>query len=160
MTELKMNDSELPSPKLYQGNCHCGQIRFELDLHQPLRHVFTCGCSMCSKKGYLWIFPAESQFRIIKGQQVMASFAENGRSGEHFVSYYLSFFDHLSLILFLLVLPFVWYRNNGEESYDTGGRIKHCYKRGWCFSQPTKSTVFQSDPFTGKSIVWCEPLYS
>ncbi|KAJ5547949.1 hypothetical protein N7513_005183 [Penicillium frequentans] len=39
---------------------------------------------MCSKKGYLWIFPEKSQFRITSGQQVMASYAENGRSGEHF----------------------------------------------------------------------------
>lgn len=97
MAELKMNDTELPSPKVYQGNCHCGQIRFDLDLHQPLRHVFTCHCLMCSKKGYLWIFPEKSQFRITSGQQVMASYAENGRSGEHFVSYLQSPLDHSSL---------------------------------------------------------------
>ncbi|KAJ5994019.1 hypothetical protein N7451_009743 [Penicillium sp. IBT 35674x] len=39
---------------------------------------------MCSKKGYLWVFPEESQFRITSGQQVMASYAEDGHSGEHF----------------------------------------------------------------------------
>ncbi|KAJ5726624.1 Mss4-like protein [Penicillium malachiteum] len=50
----------------------------------PLRHVFTCPCSMCSKKGYLWVFPEESQFRITIGQQAMAKYSVDGLSGDHY----------------------------------------------------------------------------
>ncbi|OQE12434.1 hypothetical protein PENVUL_c001G05676 [Penicillium vulpinum] len=82
MTE--MNDTGMSSPEFYQGNCHCGQIRFDLNLQQPLRRASTCCCSICSKKGYLWIFLEESQFRIKSGQQAMARYTANGRSGEHF----------------------------------------------------------------------------
>lgn len=78
----------MSSPEIYKGNCHCGQIRFNLDLQQPLRQVFSCPCSICAKKGYLWIFPEESQLQITSGYQSMATYTANGRSGDHFVSTY------------------------------------------------------------------------
>lgn len=129
MTTANMIGTEMPSPSFYEGNCHCGQIRFGLGLQQPLRRVFTCRCSICSKKGYLWIFPEESQFRITSGQQVMASYTANGRSGEHFVNSLQSLLDRSSLTLFLLVLSFVRYRDHGGESYSAGRRLKNCCER-------------------------------
>lgn len=63
----------------------------------------------------------------------MASFAENGRSGNHFVSYYLLLFDHLSLTLFLLVLPFVWYRNHGEDHMIQEGESNIAVNVGGAF---------------------------
>ncbi|KAF9878115.1 glutathione-dependent formaldehyde-activating enzyme [Colletotrichum karsti] len=54
-------------PRLYRGNCHCGEFVYEAELPE-IRSAMECNCSICHKKGYLWVFPAEgSKFEIIKG---------------------------------------------------------------------------------------------
>jgi hypothetical protein len=35
----------------YQGSCHCGTVRFEVDA--DLDHVRMCDCSMCRRRGAL-----------------------------------------------------------------------------------------------------------
>ena len=35
----------------YQGSCHCGRVRFEVDA--DLDHVRVCDCSICRKRGAL-----------------------------------------------------------------------------------------------------------
>lgn len=37
--------------KTYSGSCHCGDVRFEVDL--DLDHVRECDCSLCRKRGAL-----------------------------------------------------------------------------------------------------------
>ena len=40
----------------YQGSCHCGQIRFEVD--GAFESAMSCNCSMCQRKGILmWFVP-------------------------------------------------------------------------------------------------------
>lgn len=60
---LTMNDQSL---KTYRGNCHCGIFRFEIDI-PPIENVDTCNCSICFKKGYLWVSLSQRQFRVTKG---------------------------------------------------------------------------------------------
>jgi hypothetical protein len=48
--------------KTYQGSCHCGQIKFEVDM--DLDHVRVCDCSVCRKRGALNHRVEESQLRI------------------------------------------------------------------------------------------------
>lgn len=35
----------------YQGSCHCGAVRFEVDAE--VDHVRSCDCSICSRRGAL-----------------------------------------------------------------------------------------------------------
>lgn len=37
--------------KTYQGSCHCGACRFEVDM--DLDHVRSCNCSVCRRRGAL-----------------------------------------------------------------------------------------------------------
>lgn len=46
----------------YKGSCHCGKIRFEVDLE--LDHVRVCDCSICRKRGALNHRVEDSQLRI------------------------------------------------------------------------------------------------
>lgn len=47
----------------YQGSCHCGQVRFEVDAE--LDHVRVCDCSICRKRGALLHRVDEDQFRLL-----------------------------------------------------------------------------------------------
>ncbi|KAI8211283.1 Centromere protein V [Colletotrichum sp. SAR 10_66] len=50
----------------FQGNCHCGANRFEVQL-PALPQLVICDCSLCAKKGYVWIYDAEDKLKITRG---------------------------------------------------------------------------------------------
>ncbi|KAL7951524.1 Mss4-like protein [Trichoderma barbatum] len=50
----------------YRGNCHCGNFVFETKLPK-IKSAFNCNCAICTKKGYLWIFPGKDNVNIVKG---------------------------------------------------------------------------------------------
>jgi hypothetical protein len=66
----------------YKGNCHCGANRFELQFSE-IEIATRCNCSLCAKKGYLWITPANDEFKFTRG------------SAETTTSYASASLDHL-----------------------------------------------------------------
>lgn len=56
------------APKTYRGNCHCGAFVYEVELPE-IKSVNECNCSICYKKGYLWLFPPADAFKIVKGDE-------------------------------------------------------------------------------------------
>ncbi len=61
--------------KTYTGGCHCGKVRFEVDL--ALGTVIECNCSICSKTGSLLAFVPTSQFRLLSGQDALTDYQFN-----------------------------------------------------------------------------------
>ena len=49
--------------KTYQGSCHCGRVRFEVDAE--LDHVRSCDCSICRKRGALIHRVPAERFRLL-----------------------------------------------------------------------------------------------
>ena len=47
----------------YEGSCHCGAVKFEVDL--DLDHVRVCDCTLCSKRGALNYRVEGSQIRVL-----------------------------------------------------------------------------------------------
>ena len=35
----------------YDGNCHCGAVRFWFDIERPITQALRCNCSICARKG-------------------------------------------------------------------------------------------------------------
>lgn len=56
--------------KIYRGNCHCGAFVYEVELPE-IKSVTACNCSICSKKGYLWVKPSE--IKAVKGDEAALS---------------------------------------------------------------------------------------
>ncbi|KXJ86424.1 glutathione-dependent formaldehyde-activating enzyme [Microdochium bolleyi] len=48
---------------LYHGNCHCGNYQFELSSPGEISSALTCPCSVCLKKGYLWLEVSSGNFQ-------------------------------------------------------------------------------------------------
>lgn len=57
----------------YTGGCHCGQVRFEVEMDE-LRSVMECNCSICSKKGGLLAFAPEANFRLLQGESALKDY--------------------------------------------------------------------------------------
>ncbi|KAJ7052730.1 Mss4-like protein, partial [Mycena amicta] len=56
------------APKTYHGNCHCGNIKFTVTLPAPIEEtgLNACDCSICTKKGYLFVFVRKSTVTFTK----------------------------------------------------------------------------------------------
>jgi len=56
----------------YKGGCHCGQVRFEVELN--LDQVIACNCSICSRKGHLLAFAPEENFVLESGENALSDY--------------------------------------------------------------------------------------
>ncbi|MGE0321145.1 MAG: GFA family protein [Polyangiaceae bacterium] len=61
--------------KTYQGGCHCGNVRYEVQLE--LGEVMTCNCSICSKTGSMLAFVPEAQFKLLQGEDALSDYQFN-----------------------------------------------------------------------------------
>jgi hypothetical protein len=69
--------------KTHRGSCHCGAIRFEVELDLA-EETSKCNCSICSKARF-WksIVPAAS-FRLVLGEDALREYTFGGRNIRHF----------------------------------------------------------------------------
>ncbi|HVE52710.1 MAG TPA: GFA family protein [Ramlibacter sp.] len=57
---------------VYQGSCHCGRIRFEVE--GEVDSGLACNCSMCSRRGsLLWFVPRE-KLRLLTDEDAAATY--------------------------------------------------------------------------------------
>ena len=55
----------MPEMKTYTGGCHCGEVRFEVTA--DISSVTSCNCSLCQKRGALWVFVPPESFALRAG---------------------------------------------------------------------------------------------
>ena len=66
---------------VYQGGCHCGRVRFEVNAE--LEGVLDCNCSICKKKGFLhWIVPKQA-FSLLSGGDALTDYRFNTGVARH-----------------------------------------------------------------------------
>lgn len=59
----------------YAANCHCGRVQFTATLPDITTDaVVRCNCSICSKNGYLLVYPKATDVKFTAGE---------GRLGEY-----------------------------------------------------------------------------
>jgi hypothetical protein len=68
--------------KTHQGGCHCGAVRYtvELDLEQP---VVSCNCSICGRSGTLLSFVPADSFKLEKGEENLTDYQFNKKVIHH-----------------------------------------------------------------------------
>ncbi len=66
----------------YQGSCHCGAIRFEVEAPEDLE-VEECNCSICTKSGYLHLIVPKSKFRLLSGEDHITTYTFNTGVAKH-----------------------------------------------------------------------------
>lgn len=66
----------------YQGSCHCGEVRFEIQTDFP--ELTTCDCSICKKKNALMVKVHENEFRLLHGCESLGEYQFNTMTAKHY----------------------------------------------------------------------------
>ena len=66
----------------YQGGCHCGRVRFEIDVE--IDTVIDCNCSICAKKGFLHLLVDPQQMRMLSPADAVSLYQFNTKTAKHY----------------------------------------------------------------------------
>ncbi|RPE80165.1 GFA family protein [Vulcaniibacterium tengchongense] len=64
----------------YQGSCHCGAVKFEVD--GEIDGALSCNCSICRRKGALLWFVPRARLQV-RGEDALASYTFNRHVVRH-----------------------------------------------------------------------------
>lgn len=81
MQDLKASNGENQMMQTYQGSCHCGAIKFEIDI--DFTEFTRCDCSLCRKKNAIMAKVSEKQFRLIQGEDKLGLYMWNSHIAKH-----------------------------------------------------------------------------
>lgn len=65
----------------YNGSCHCGRIRFEVE--GEIGGVISCNCSICQRKGTLMWFVPRDKLRLLTPDENAATYTFNRHVIKH-----------------------------------------------------------------------------
>ena len=71
-----------PATVLHAGGCHCGRVRFEVAAPAEIT-VAECNCSICAKAGFLHLIVQKSDFRLLRGEESLATYTFNTGTAKH-----------------------------------------------------------------------------
>ena len=66
----------------YQGSCHCGAVKFEIDTDFP--ELTTCDCSICRRKNALMVKVHETKFRLLTSEDALTEYQFHSHTARHF----------------------------------------------------------------------------
>jgi len=72
----------MTSLRSHAGGCHCGAVAFEVDAPADL-DVSECNCSICGPSAYLHLIVPKERFRLLRGQDELATYAFGTRTARH-----------------------------------------------------------------------------
>jgi len=67
---------------IYQGSCHCGAVRFEVEAGDTLV-CEDCNCSICSKAGFLHLIVPKSKFKLLSGEDSITTYTFGTGVAQH-----------------------------------------------------------------------------
>lgn len=65
----------------YEGSCHCGGIRFEVETE--LEQVMRCNCSICGRTGTLMTFVPGPSLKVLEGEELYQDYQFGKKSIHH-----------------------------------------------------------------------------
>ncbi|KAF7906550.1 hypothetical protein EAF00_000829 [Botryotinia globosa] len=70
----------------HEGNCHCGAIAFTVTLKWPFPRytVNSCTCSICTRNGYLLVYPMRQDVKFLgDSEEKMGSYKWGHKVADH-----------------------------------------------------------------------------
>jgi hypothetical protein len=69
-------------PKNHQGSCHCGKVRFEVDVDATAGTM--CNCSVCTKLGAVSTLVKPAAFRLLEGEASLGAYEWGAKISRRF----------------------------------------------------------------------------
>lgn len=66
----------------YEGSCHCGKVRFEVDT--DLDKVVRCNCSICRRRSAVMTRIQPEHFRLLSGEGELSSYQFHTHKATHY----------------------------------------------------------------------------
>lgn len=66
------------------GACHCGRVKFTVELADGLRSARRCDCSFCRMRGAVVVSAPLSGIEVLQGQEVLTEYRFNTRQAAHY----------------------------------------------------------------------------
>ncbi|KAK7715964.1 hypothetical protein SLS57_006715 [Botryosphaeria dothidea] len=68
----------------YPANCHCGRVHFTATLPDiTTKPVVRCNCSICTKNGYLLVYPKVADVSFISGEDRLGEYLFGNKKKPH-----------------------------------------------------------------------------
>ena len=67
----------------YEGGCHCGRVRFRIQVDLADTVIGECNCSICTKKGILHLPVHHERLEILSGAGELATYQFNTGTARH-----------------------------------------------------------------------------
>lgn len=75
------NETTTPELTRYTGSCHCGRVRFEVEM--TLDDAGACNCSICRRAGWLVKSVSPARFVLLSGEGAEADYQFGAKSAHH-----------------------------------------------------------------------------
>ena len=70
--------------KKLKAFCHCGSIRLNIFLDEPIAEIIRCNCSICSKsKGFGMLCVPKDKVSVVEGFQSVTEYVFNSNEAPH-----------------------------------------------------------------------------
>lgn len=66
------------------GSCHCGAVKFEIDIGEGIGELRRCNCSLCSKKGAVMAGIKLDKLTVTHGENNLALYKWNEKIAKHY----------------------------------------------------------------------------
>jgi hypothetical protein len=66
------------------GQCHCGAVRFDVELSDGFNTIRRCTCSYCRMRGAVAVSAAVGGIRFVCGEDTLTSYRFNTGEAQHF----------------------------------------------------------------------------
>ena len=67
----------------YEGGCHCGRVRFRIEVDLEATAIGECTCSVCTKKGILHLAVPRERLEILRGADALTTYTFNTGTAKH-----------------------------------------------------------------------------
>ncbi|KAF2447031.1 hypothetical protein P171DRAFT_243862 [Karstenula rhodostoma CBS 690.94] len=82
---VKLVPFDASNAQTYDALCHCGAVQYAVTLSPPLaqQKIIECNCSICSRNGYLLVYPQREQVQITSGQEALKTYTFGPKRNLH-----------------------------------------------------------------------------
>lgn len=71
-------------PQMHLGQCHCGEVRFEVRLSDGFKTIRRCTCSYCRMRGAVAVSAELGDINFLRGENFLTSYRFNTGTAQHF----------------------------------------------------------------------------